>query len=480
MPATTTAPSPVKTGLPFIDNRLLKDEANWKFLERDRPFTSKLRGGVACLPSHNELPQIVDISRLGIRPANFIRLVEKEAAIVPHVERIGVRAFVDAFGVVDTKVLPYHLSEALPLVPDGAVALLCDACDMLGPWADALVEAIGRAARHAFIEIVEPRWSHGTGAARKEEVEAHLYEVLRAAGRDQALDVRWDSYRRSLERGNNNQMLRATVHKMPGSGVRVQQLGETAVTFYSPLPTDTVVDHPTGKSTGHPAGRSEARPRPAPNSDVYAFSSTEDPLAYRYVAESRHGSEVVRSNYVSAAVVQRRTNSPVFDWIRSVREAGHDVLVSPLPYGGKAEALESLAGHDLLNVDDGRSGLGADGVKWTSEMDALLGTAPDGVVGQRIGLARKTVMKRRHDLGVAPYSRSRDEVPEVSPDLSVLMPHQRKAFDLAGEGLTNKEIARRMGLKPKTVESYLREGAHAVGLHGRDYRAHARFLNSLL
>jgi hypothetical protein len=116
----------------------------------------------------------------------------------------------------------------------------------------------------------------------------------------------------------------------------------------------------------------------------------------------------------------------------------------------------------LLNIKSGGDGgLGGHFVKWTKELDAMLGKVADSVIGESMGVSRKTVTYRREKLGIlASYNRARNKPPPHTagqnrkslPDeiLSRLgtMPDYKLAT-LAG--VSKKTIARRRkerGIKP--------------------------------
>jgi two-component system, NarL family, response regulator DevR len=61
--------------------------------------------------------------------------------------------------------------------------------------------------------------------------------------------------------------------------------------------------------------------------------------------------------------------------------------------------------------------------------------------------------------------------PEEHDDLQVLTPQQRRILDLVGEGLTNREIARRMVLSEKTVKNYVSSMLARLGFTSRTQAA---------
>lgn len=61
--------------------------------------------------------------------------------------------------------------------------------------------------------------------------------------------------------------------------------------------------------------------------------------------------------------------------------------------------------------------------------------------------------------------------PEEHDDLQVLTPQQKRILDLVGEGLTNREIARRMLLSEKTVKNYVSSMLAKLGFTSRTQAA---------
>jgi DNA-binding NarL/FixJ family response regulator len=61
--------------------------------------------------------------------------------------------------------------------------------------------------------------------------------------------------------------------------------------------------------------------------------------------------------------------------------------------------------------------------------------------------------------------------PAEDDDLQVLTPQQRRILDLVGEGLTNREIARRMLLSEKTVKNYVSSMLAKLGFTSRTQAA---------
>jgi DNA-binding NarL/FixJ family response regulator len=61
--------------------------------------------------------------------------------------------------------------------------------------------------------------------------------------------------------------------------------------------------------------------------------------------------------------------------------------------------------------------------------------------------------------------------PEERDDLRVLTPQQKRILDLVGEGLTNREIARRMLLSEKTVKNYVSSMLAKLGFSSRTQAA---------
>jgi len=61
--------------------------------------------------------------------------------------------------------------------------------------------------------------------------------------------------------------------------------------------------------------------------------------------------------------------------------------------------------------------------------------------------------------------------PEEHDELDVLTPKQKRILDLVGEGLTNREIARRMLLSEKTVKNYVSSMLAKLGFTSRTQAA---------
>jgi two-component system, NarL family, response regulator DevR len=61
--------------------------------------------------------------------------------------------------------------------------------------------------------------------------------------------------------------------------------------------------------------------------------------------------------------------------------------------------------------------------------------------------------------------------PEEHDELQVLTPQQKRILDLVGEGLTNREIARRMLLSEKTVKNYVSSMLAKLGFTSRTQAA---------
>ena len=58
--------------------------------------------------------------------------------------------------------------------------------------------------------------------------------------------------------------------------------------------------------------------------------------------------------------------------------------------------------------------------------------------------------------------------PATGAGLGALTPAERRVADLAASGATNREIARRLYLSPKTIEMHLRSAYRKLDLRGRD------------
>ena len=61
--------------------------------------------------------------------------------------------------------------------------------------------------------------------------------------------------------------------------------------------------------------------------------------------------------------------------------------------------------------------------------------------------------------------------PQVDEDLQVLTPQEKRILELVGEGLTNREVARRMFLSEKTVKNYVSSMLAKLGLSSRTQAA---------
>jgi DNA-binding NarL/FixJ family response regulator len=61
--------------------------------------------------------------------------------------------------------------------------------------------------------------------------------------------------------------------------------------------------------------------------------------------------------------------------------------------------------------------------------------------------------------------------PQVDEDLHVLTPQEKRILELVGEGLTNREVARRMFLSEKTVKNYVSSMLAKLGLSSRTQAA---------
>jgi two-component system, NarL family, response regulator DevR len=61
--------------------------------------------------------------------------------------------------------------------------------------------------------------------------------------------------------------------------------------------------------------------------------------------------------------------------------------------------------------------------------------------------------------------------PPADAELEVLTPQEKRILDLVGEGLTNREVARRMQLSEKTVKNYVSSMLTKLGLSSRTQAA---------
>ena len=61
--------------------------------------------------------------------------------------------------------------------------------------------------------------------------------------------------------------------------------------------------------------------------------------------------------------------------------------------------------------------------------------------------------------------------PQEDEDLQVLTPQEKRILELVGEGLTNREVARRMFLSEKTVKNYVSSMLAKLGLTSRTQAA---------
>lgn len=67
---------------------------------------------------------------------------------------------------------------------------------------------------------------------------------------------------------------------------------------------------------------------------------------------------------------------------------------------------------------------------------------------------------------VAAFTQRGGRAPESDGPFEVLTPRQREVLQLVAEGLSTKEIAARLGLGVKTVESHRNELMERLGIHG--------------
>jgi len=73
------------------------------------------------------------------------------------------------------------------------------------------------------------------------------------------------------------------------------------------------------------------------------------------------------------------------------------------------------------------------------------------------------------DFGKTDYTESLEEAKQLASSAGVgaLTPAERRVADIAASGSTNREIARRLYLSPKTVEMHLRSAYRKLDLPGR-------------
>lgn len=89
-------------------------------------------------------------------------------------------------------------------------------------------------------------------------------------------------------------------------------------------------------------------------------------------------------------------------------------------------------------------------IRWTPEMDALLGTLPDRAVAEQLGVSPLSVSARRAQLGIPPY-RSRHRDISWTPEMDALL-YTAPA----------RELAERWGVSASAVKARRRR----VGEHG--------------
>lgn len=110
------------------------------------------------------------------------------------------------------------------------------------------------------------------------------------------------------------------------------------------------------------------------------------------------------------------------EWLAELQAAGLKPIITEIDQVGLAEfqaAEKRWVAHyrsicdDLLNVKcGGDGGLGGHFVKWTAELDALLGKWSDSRVAELLGVTRKTVTYRRAQLGIpASFDRTNNKPP---------------------------------------------------------------------
>ena len=100
--------------------------------------------------------------------------------------------------------------------------------------------------------------------------------------------------------------------------------------------------------------------------------------------------------------------------------------------------------------------------------------------------AARTILRDAHDAAhacraIALCERARAELllaggrprPASGAGLGALTPAERRVADIAASGATNREIARRLYLSPKTIEMHLRSAYRKLDLPGRDGLASA-------
>jgi DNA-binding CsgD family transcriptional regulator len=119
----------------------------------------------------------------------------------------------------------------------------------------------------------------------------------------------------------------------------------------------------------------------------------------------------------------------------------------------QVSAVRSGDGPELEAVARAWDALGAR--RWAAEA-AEQAAAAHGARGRRSAAGRAAARARRMA-----------EVPDAAVDLHTLRPRERQVADLVALGLTNAEIAERLHLSVRTVESHVYRATTRLGLRSR-------------
>lgn len=127
-----------------------------------------------------------------------------------------------------------------------------------------------------------------------------------------------------------------------------------------------------------------------------------------YVGKTSRSLKERTQSHISKSL--RSASTPKHTWLRDEVSAGGGIDVIALE---RCSVLDSGARerrwhkrfskrYKLLNVDMcGAGNPGTGRIKWTPELDAMLGTVADSVIAEKLGCTRKAVSYRRETLGVA-------------------------------------------------------------------------------